>query len=88
MNLHEEFKKLKHPSDLKDELINFIEKCIKEGHNKSQGYTYYIENYSVMVCGEYDHTSDGPIDELDLEEIYEMAYFLNKYILRHERYPN
>ena len=77
MNLHEEFKKFKHPSDLKDELINFIEKCIKEGHNKSQGYTYYIANYSVMVYGEDDHTSDGPIDELDLEEIYEMAYFLN-----------
>ena len=78
MNLHEEFEKLMHPSDLKDELINFIRKCIKAGHNKEHGYTYYIKDGDVMVRGECEYTSGILIDELDSEEIYEMASFLNE----------
>ena len=78
MELHEEFEKLMCPSDLKYELINFIRKCIKAGHNKEHGYTYYIKDGDVMVSGECEYTSGILIDELDPEEIYEMASFLNE----------
>lgn len=78
MELHEEFEKLICPSDLKDKLINFIRKCIKAGHNKDQDYMYYIKDGDVMVSVKDGHLYDVPIDELEPEEIYEMASFLNK----------